>query len=132
MWGHYFSLLIPAIPFFLKGLGMTALVSALSLVAGTIIGFIWGVIRASRFKTLSRLVGLWADFNRGTPFLVQVFIVFFILPEWGIHLEAFSAAVLALTNLGACFICEIVAGGLLAVPKGQTEAATASGLSGWQ
>jgi polar amino acid transport system permease protein len=69
------------------------------------------------------------DVIRGTPFLVQIFIVFFILPELKIHLEAFPAAVLALSNLAACFICEIVAGGILAVPAGQREAATSSGLS---
>jgi polar amino acid transport system permease protein len=71
------------------------------------------------------------DVIRGTPFLVQIFIVFFILPEAGIRLEAFPSAVIALTNLTACFICEIVAGGILAVPHGQKEAATASGLSGF-
>jgi polar amino acid transport system permease protein len=72
------------------------------------------------------------DLIRGTPFLVQVFIVFFILPAIGIELEAFPAAVIALSNLAACFICEIVASGILAVSSGQREAATASGLSAYQ
>jgi len=69
---------------------------------------------------------------RVTPFVVQIFIVFFILPEWGIQLDAFPAAVLALTLLGTAFICEIVAGGVKAVPKGQWEAAASSGLSIFQ
>jgi len=129
MWGFYLKGLVASVPFFLKGLWMTVAVSGLSLVIGTIIGFIWGIIRVSRIRFLPTIIGAWVDVIRGTPFLVQIFIVFFIFPELGIHLEAFPAAVLALTNLAACFICEIVAGGILAVPRGQREAATASGLS---
>ena len=132
MWGFYFNELMRSVPFFLKGLWMTVAVSGLSLIAGTIIGFIWGIMRSSRNKILRSVIGAWVDLIRGTPFLVQVFIVFFILPSAGIELEAFPAAVIALTNMGACFICEIVAGGIMAVPNGQREAATASGLSSLQ
>ncbi len=88
--------------------------------------------RMGRNKFLSAMVGIWVDLIRGTPFLVQVFIIFFILPSAGIELEAFPAAVIALSNLTASFICEIVAGGILAVPIGQREAATAAGLSQYQ
>ncbi len=132
MWSFYFNELIRSLPFFIKGLWMTVAVSGLSLIIGTIIGFIWGIIRASRYKILRSIIGAWVDLIRGTPFLVQVFIVFFILPSIGIELEAFPAAVIALSNLAACFICEIVASGILAVPSGQREAATASGLSAYQ
>jgi hypothetical protein len=66
------------------------------------------------------------------PFWSRILYHFFILPGIGIELEAFPAAVIALSNLAASFICEIVAGGILAVPSGQREAATASGLSGYQ
>ena len=129
MWGFYFNELVRSIPFFLKGLWMTVAVSGLSLIFGTLVGFTWVVIRGTRYRVLSPIVGAWVDVIRGTPFLVQIFVVFFILPEAGIELEAFPAAVIALTNLTACFICEIVAGGIQAVPTGQVEAATASGLS---
>src|SRR5512136_1679828 len=113
MWSTYFTELIETLPFFLKGLWITAVVSFLSLVAGTLIGFLCGVLRASRIRWLRRLIGAWVDLIRGTPFLVQIFLIFFILPEAGVHLDAFPASVIALTNLAACFICEIVAGGLL-------------------
>jgi polar amino acid transport system permease protein len=63
---------------------------------------------------------------------VQVFIIFFLLPEVGIQLEAFPAAVIALSNLSACFICEIVVAGISAVHSGQREAATSSGLNWFQ
>jgi polar amino acid transport system permease protein len=132
MWNFYFHELIRSLPFFLKGVWMTVAVSGLSLIFGSIIGFIAGIARASHNKPARFIVGLWVDLIRGTPFLVQVFIIFFILPSIGIELEAFPAAVIALTNLTASFICEIVASGIIAVPKGQREAATASGLSQYQ
>lgn len=132
MWSFYFQELMRSLPFFLKGVWMTVAVSGLSLIAGTIIGFICGILRAGKSKILRAIIGAWVDVIRGTPFLVQVFIIFFILPGIGIELEAFPAAVIALTNLSASFICEIVASGILSVSKGQREAATASGLSQFQ
>jgi polar amino acid transport system permease protein len=132
MLSFYFHELMRSMPFFLKGLWMTVAVSVLSLVAGSIIGFICGILRAGRNKIIRIIIGAWVDLIRGTPFLVQVFIVFFILPSAGIELQAFPAAVIALSNMTASFICEIVASGILSVQKGQREAATASGLSQYQ
>jgi polar amino acid transport system permease protein len=119
-------------PFFLKGLWMTSKIAFISLVTCTLIGFILGVFRSSDSTVLKRLVGVYVAFVRGTPFVVQIFIVFFILPEWGIQLEAFTAALLAMAIMGSAFICEIVAGGINSIPKGQWEAATSSGLNGIQ
>jgi len=128
----YFQRLIEILPFFLKGLWMTVAVSGISLVLGTICGLVLGVFRSSKNKILVRLIGTYVALIRGTPFVVQIFIVFFILPEWGIQLDAFPAAILALSNLGTAFICEIVAGGIKAVPRGQWEAAASSGLTLFQ
>ena len=116
-------------PVLLKGLGMTLGLSVLSLAIGAVIGFGFGIVRAGRNRWLARALGLYVDFFRATPFLVQVFIVFFILPAAGIELSAFAAGVVALSNLAACFIGEIVAAGLKAVPQGQREAALASGMT---
>jgi polar amino acid transport system permease protein len=132
MWGYYLEQLALSLPYFLKGLGMTAAVSGISLTIGTVIGFVWGIVRSSHSRVLKALIGVWVDVIRGTPFLVQVFIIFFILPEFGVQLEAFPAAVIALTNLSACFICEIVSAGILAVPGGQKEAAVSTGLNWFQ
>ncbi|WP_455153786.1 amino acid ABC transporter permease [Brucella anthropi] len=116
-------------PILLKGLGMTVSLSLLSLIIGVIVGLIFGVLRASGNRWLSGITGLYIDLFRGTPFLVQVFICFFILPSIGIELSAFNAGVIALSNLSACFIGEIIASGIKAVPRGQTEAAIASGFT---
>jgi polar amino acid transport system permease protein len=125
----YAQRLLEILPFFLKGLWMTVAVSGLGLTFGTLFGFLLGVLRASNNRLFTWPIGAFVAVIRGTPFVVQIFIVFFILPEWGIQLEAFSAAVLALSILGTAFICEIVAGGILAVDRGQWEAAASSGLT---
>jgi polar amino acid transport system permease protein len=119
-------------PLALHGLGMTVMLSAIALVVGTVTGFVFGVLRTAGNRTLDAVIGAWVDLIRGTPFLVQIFLIFFILPELGIELDALSAGIIALSNLNACFICEIVVAGIRSVPKGQVEAALASGLSQWQ
>ncbi|MBZ9601169.1 amino acid ABC transporter permease [Phyllobacterium chamaecytisi] len=124
--------LMGSYPLALRGLGMTIALSGISLVLGTILGFALGVLRTSGSRLLDSIIGLWVDLIRGTPFLVQIFLIFFILPELGVELDAFTAGIIALTNLAACFICEIVAAGIRSVPTGQVEAALASGLSQWQ
>ena len=131
IWQQFQSLL-GSYPLALRGLGMTVMLSVISLGLGTLIGFALGVLRTGSNRLLSRAIGAWVDVIRGTPFLVQIFLIFFILPEVGIELPAFTAGIIALTNLAACFICEIVAAGIRAVPTGQVEAALASGLSRWQ
>ena len=129
MISFYFQRLIEIFPFFLKGLWMTVVVSGLGLTFGTVLGLLLGILRAGNRKVITWPIGAYVAVIRGTPFVVQIFIIFFILPEWGIQLEALTAAILALTILGTAFICEIVAGGIKAVPRGQWEAAASSGLS---
>lgn len=119
-------------PVVLKGIGVTLALSFIGIVAGTVLGFVLGIGRASSHKALSFLVGAYTDIFRGTPVLVQVFVVFFVLPEAGIELDSFTAGAIALTNIAACFISEIVASGIKAVPAGQLEAAASSGLSRFQ
>ena len=129
MISFYFQRLVEILPFFLQGLWMTVVVAGLGLTIGTLCGFILGILRAGKSAFITRLIGVYVAVIRGTPFVVQIFIIFFILPEWGVQLDAFPAAVLALSILGTAFICEIVAGGVKAVASGQWEAAASSGLT---
>ena len=116
-------------PLLLKGLGMTVALSLLSLIVGVAVGLLFGILRTSGNRWLAAVTGLYIALFRGTPFLVQVFICFFILPTVGIELSAFAAGVIALSNLSACFIGEIIASGIKAVPRGQREAGIASGFT---
>ena len=129
MWGFYLQSLLESLPFFLKGLWVTVQVAALSLSIGTVCGFALGIARAGRIRAVDWALAGYVDLIRGTPFLVQLFIVFFILPEWGLQLEAYSAAVLSLSIYGTAYICEIVYGAIQGVGKGQREAAASSGLT---
>jgi len=132
MMAFYFSRLVEIFPFFLKGLWMTAQIAFISLVFCTLLGFVLGIFRSGRNVLLKRLIGVYVSFVRGTPFVVQIFIVFFILPDWGIQLKAFPAALLAMAIMGSGFICEIVAGGIESISRGQWEAAASSGLTLYQ
>jgi len=129
MMTFYFGKLVDIFPLFIKGLVMTSEIAFISLVTCTFFGLILGIFRSGRSIILKRIVGVYVAFVRGTPFVVQIFIVFFIFPEWGIQLEAFPAALLAMTIMGSGFICEIIAGGIDSIPRGQWEAAASSGLT---
>ncbi len=132
MMSFYFQKLVGIFPLFLKGMMMTVAVAGLGIIFATVCGFTMGIFRAGKKPWLVRLIGVYVAVIRGTPFVVQIFIIFFIFPEWGIQLDAFPAAVLALTIMGTAFLCEIVAGGVQAVDRGQWEAAASSGLSPFQ
>lgn len=132
MMAFYFQRLVEIYPFFFKGLWMTVMISATGLVFGTLGGFLLGILRARDSVWLTWPIGVFVALIRGTPFVVQIFIIFFVLPDMGIQLEAFPAAIVALSILGTAFICEIVSGGIRAVSAGQWEAARASGLNLYQ
>ncbi len=129
MYEIYINNLIHSLPLFFKGWWVTLQVTAACLVLSTLLGFILGIARSSRLPVIKYALAAYVDLIRGTPFLVQIFIIFFILPEWNINLEAFSCAILALTIYGTAYICEIVHSGITSIPHGQTEAAVSSGLS---
>ncbi len=119
-------------PVILKGLGNTIVVSLVGIVVGGLAGFLLGIGRASSVKTLSFVIGAYTDIFRGTPVLVQLFAVFFILPAAGIELGSFAAGAITLSNVTACFVSEIVAAGIRAVPQGQLEASASAGLTRFQ
>jgi polar amino acid transport system permease protein len=129
MLSDYFVRLMAALPVFIKGLWVTIQVSGVSLIGSTVLGFCVGIVSSCRIPILRRLLACYVDLVRGTPFLVQIFIVFFILPEFGIQFDAFTASVISLTFYGTAYISEIVSASIVSIPPGQTEAAISSGLN---
>lgn len=113
----------------LSGIGVSVLVSALAIVAGSIVGIIVGVTLTYGPKPLALLARLYSDFIRSTPVLVLILSSFYILGTIGLRLTAFQAGVLALAVFCSAHIGEIIRGALQAIPKGQTEAAKAIGLT---
>ncbi len=116
----------------LDGVWVTLLLSAVAMVGGLLIGVLCAAARTYGPAWLRRIVGAYVEIIRNTPLLVQLFLIFFGLPSFGVRLDGLTAAMIALViNLGA-YTTEIVRAGLEAVPKAQVEAGHSLGLSGLQ
>lgn len=115
--------------FLLDGLWVTILVSVVSIVFSMILGGIAGTVRYSGIPVLSKVVGFIVDIIRNLPLLLIIFFTYFALPQIGIKLNIFWAAVSALTIFESAMLSEIFRAGLNAVPVGQTEAGMSSGLT---
>ena len=113
----------------LQGLGTTVLVSALAIVLGTILGIFVGLVLVYGRWVSRFLVRIYVDFVRGTPVFVLVLASFYLLSQIGIQLTAFQAGLFALVIFCSTHVGENLRGALLSLPRGQTEAAKAIGLT---
>lgn len=119
-------------PFFLEAAWITILLSVLTAVLGLICGILGTAARLSRFVVLRFLGAAYVSLFRGTPALIQLFILYFGGPQIGIQLDAFEAGVIGLgVNVGA-YMTETMRGAIIAVDNGQAEAARTLGMSRWQ
>ena len=122
-------------PFLLQGLWQTFLVSLLGIIFGSLVGFGVGLGRARGGRWTVKGLGGYVHMLRGTPFLVQIYVVYYVLPTTGLavfQLTSFQAAVIALSLYTSTYVAEIVSAAIEAVPRGQTEAARACGFTGFQ
>lgn len=117
-----------SIPLLAEGLVVTLQISAVSAVLGLILGVILGLGALSSSRLIRWLVLAYVDFIRGTPLLIQIFLVFFALPMIGIRFDEFWAGVIALSLNAAAFVAEVVRGGVGSIERGQTEASMAIGM----
>ncbi len=124
-----------ATPLLLEGLWLTIGVSLLAIAIGIVIGLIMCLMKMSNKIVFRAIAGAYIWVIRGTPMLVQAFIVFFGFPQViqmfapSFRLDAFTAGVITLSINAGAYLAEIFRGGILAVPKGQSEAARSLGLS---
>lgn len=115
----------------LNGVWLTIRLTAIATALGLLVGIAGALGRRSRAAPLRWLAGGYVEFVRNTPFLVQLFFIFFGLPGAGVKLDAEEAALIAMVfNLGA-YATEIVRAGLDATTRGQIEAGLSLGLSRW-
>jgi polar amino acid transport system permease protein len=125
----HFSKTLALLPQFLVGAGITLGVSAVGFLVGTLIGFGLLACGRSRWLVVRWIGAIYTSFIRGTPLIVQIFVVYYVLPGLiGIDLPPLVAGVLALGFNSAAFVAEILRGGLTRIPAGQYEAAKALGL----
>jgi His/Glu/Gln/Arg/opine family amino acid ABC transporter permease subunit len=126
--GVDWGLLGTYLPYLLQASGVTVAVSGLALMGGTVLGLACALLRMVESRPLRVLIGAYVWLIRGTPLLLQIFIVYYWLPQFGLRLPAFTAGVIVLAiNAGAYYV-DIFRAAIETVPRGQVEAALAVGM----
>lgn len=117
------------VPLLIAGLKFTIPVAVVSFVLGSILAMATALARISKYKSLNLISGFYVWIIRGTPLLVQLFIIFYGLPAAGITMGALTAAIIGFTlNVGA-YNSEVIRAAILSIPKGQWEAASSIGMT---
>lgn len=128
-----FELIEHALPMLLIGAGVTIEITAVSVAIGFLIGLFVGIARICQIKVLRIIATIYADCIRGTPLLVQIFLIYFALPILtGQRVEPFIAAVAACGINSGAYVSEIFRAGIQAIDVGQMEAGRSLGLTWWQ
>lgn len=123
------ELLGMAWPFLLQGAMYTVLFAAVSMVLGLILGFSVAVVRVTKVPVVSQIAAVYVSAFRGTPLLVQIFVLYYVLPSVGIEFTPVTAGILALTLNVAAYLSESMRGAILGIDKGQWEAGLSVGLT---
>lgn len=111
----------------LTTIGITLLAFAIALVCGLVLA----MMRRSHLRWLSWPATSVIEFIRSTPLLIQLYFLFYVMPDYGLTLSAFTAGILGIALHYSCYVAEVYRAGLNAVPRGQWEAAKALSLSPW-
>ena len=125
-----FDLVVNSFPLLLVGAGVTIKITALSVALGVVIGLFVGIARISRINILRVLAAIYVDFFRGTPLLVQIFLVYFALPViTGQRVDPFVAAIGSCGINSGAYVAEIFRAGIQSIDKGQMEAGRSLGMT---
>lgn len=128
-----FALIEHSLPILLMGAGVTIEITVVSVAIGFFIGLFVGIARICRIKILRIFATIYADCIRGTPLLVQIFLIYFALPiVTGQRVEPFIAAITACGINSGAYVSEIFRAGIQAIDVGQMEAGRSLGLTWWQ
>lgn len=119
-------------PTYIEATLTTLKVSLFALIVGLILGIIICLAKISSIKLINFIAGIYVEIIRNTPILVQIMIIYFALPEIGISFSPFVSALIALSINSSAYVSEIFRAGILAIDKGQMEAARSLGLSYYQ
>ncbi|WP_288403697.1 amino acid ABC transporter permease [uncultured Deinococcus sp.] len=123
---------LDALPTLLRATPTTLGFALAAMLLGLPLGFLVALSRLSRFAALRGVSSVFVSFIRGTPLLVQIFVIYYGLPSLGLTLNPVAGGVIALTLNAAAYLSETIRAAILSIPKGQREAATSLGLSGSQ
>lgn len=124
-----FSQIVPSIPFILRGIWVTLQIVSVSLIFGFILGTILSVFKIGKFAVLRWFADAYTSVFRGTPLILQLFLIYFATPQLtGYDISAYEAAVFTFGLNSSAYVSEIIRAGIQAVDKGQREAAEALGV----
>jgi cystine transport system permease protein len=124
----WFELLQEAAPVMLKGAGYTLVFAVASMLGGLVLGFPTAVMRILPWKIVSWPAGVYVSLMRGTPLLVQMFVIYYGLPSVGIEFTPVTAGILALSLNAGAYLSESLRGAMLSVAKGQWSASYSLGM----
>ncbi|WP_213878372.1 cystine ABC transporter permease [Pseudomonas sp. dw_358] len=123
------QLMLDSAPFLLKGAWYTVVLSLGGMFFGLLLGFGLALMRLAHSRVLQWTARIYVSFFRGTPLLVQLFVIYYGLPELGIELEPLPAALIGFSlNMGA-YACEILRAAISSIDRGQWEAAASIGMT---
>lgn len=122
------SVLAPHLGVLAQGAMLTAVICALALAGGVVLGVIVAIARLSSNRWARRLAFAYVDLFRNVPFIVQLFFFYYGLPEIGIYVDAFTTGVVALSISGGAYASDAIRAGILSIDNGILEAAEVSGL----
>ena len=127
-----FNLIVKSLPALWRGTLLTLKISFFGCAIGLILGTILGIAQTSKLPIINYFINFFITIIRGTPMLIQIFIVRYVFPQFGIVLPLVWAAILAIGINSSAYVRQIIRSGILSVSKGQIEAAQTLGLSRWQ
>ncbi|GJE13730.1 L-cystine transport system permease protein YecS [Methylobacterium longum] len=119
------------LPILLQGVQLTILITLASLAVSTLLGLFWAVLRVSGIGLLSGLSAVMINVLRGIPIIVQLFYIYFVLPDFGLSFTAVQAAIIGLGIAYSAYQAENFRAGIEAVDRGQIEAAHSIGMGWW-
>ncbi|MGM0603849.1 MAG: amino acid ABC transporter permease [Bacillota bacterium] len=119
-------------PMFLRGLGVTVLVTVVSCFSGTVLGTFLALGKIYGNKYISALVRTFISIIRGTPLLVQLFIIYYGLPSYGIRFQPITAAVISFIINSGAYQAEYLRGSIQSISGSQLKAALSIGMTKWQ
>ena len=127
------SVIVQSFPALLQGAKLTVFIALAGLIGGVLVGLVFGLMRTYGNALVTLVAGVYVEFVRGTPIVVQVMFIYFALPVMiGLRVDPMAAAVVSIIVNAGAYISEIVRGAFQSVPKGLHEAGLAMGLPRWR
>ncbi len=123
---------LKVLPLLARGAVVTVEATMVGFAVAIVLGLVLALARSARRRLIGWPVASFIELVRSTPLLVQLYFLYFVLPDYGVALPAFTTGVLALGVHYACYTSEVYRAGLESVPKGQWEAAVALNLTPFQ